>query len=143
VPEDRDVRRVKTPPAGVRAQTASPHGVPVIADLEDTGMHVAPEVRRRVRNSRETHVRIGRLEDKHDAIVEKLADHGGKLSTIVDFMEAADSRAVAETNASAERAKLRAAIDEAALARSHKIRLALIGVLSTLAAGAAAWAGFR
>ena len=94
-------------PSSVPVDLAAPDEV----DAEDTGMHVAIDLRRQRRSARDTHARIGKLEDKHDAIVEKLdaivekhAEHGGTLIAIRGFMKAADDRAVAEFSAAAERA---------------------------------------
>ncbi len=163
VAADRDRRDVYTPKTG-RAVTA----VPEILDEEDTGMHVLPQDRKAIRSKRPTHARFERIEEKQDdhgeklaAIAVGLADHGGKLGTIVDFMRAADDRALAEHNAAverarlraereaadalaaAERAKVRAELDEKARERTQKVRLALIGILSTLAIAFAAWMSKR
>ncbi len=149
---DRDRRDVYTPKTG-RAPTA----VPEILDEEDTGMHVLPQDRKAIRSKRPTHARFERIEEKQDDHGEKLDDHGKKLgdigeklaalggqsTQIVGFMKAADDRAVAEYNAAIERARLRAELDEKSRERTQKVRLALIGILSTLAIAFAAWMSKR
>jgi hypothetical protein len=94
MPEDRDKYKAKTPPAGVRAQTASPT---VEVDEDVTGKHELGEVDEHelatLRAKRPTDERLARLEAKNDQLVAKLIDlatHRTTVTVEVDKARAID-----------------------------------------------------
>lgn len=83
MPEDRDIRRPKTPPAGVRAQTAAPE--PVFDD--PTGQcergEIEPQQRDELRKKRPTDERLAHIEKRNDEQDMKL----GALTSDVAFIK--------------------------------------------------------
>jgi len=84
VPDDRDVLRPKLAPLNVRAQSAAP-----AEQFDDyTGrLELGSEELRQARAKRPTDERIGRLEDKHDALsadVTKVREGVGRIEGRLD-----------------------------------------------------------
>lgn len=124
MPEDRDKYRTKTPPAGVRAQTASP----IEVDEDATGKHELGEIDEHElaerRAKRPTDERIARLEADRDKLVKTLIELATQRTTVT--VEVDKQRSMADIEEDREDRKA---------AREFKIRLGALVLAGLMGLG--------
>lgn len=125
--DDRDTYRPKTPPAGVRAQTAAPT---VELDDDPTGQHelgrIDEEQLAELRSKRPTDERVAKLEAKNDELQRKLLELVTvKVTASVEVEKAAATADIEETR------------EDRKAARDFKVKLGAVIVtgLTAITAG--------
>lgn len=103
--DDRDTYRVKTPPAGVRAQTASP----IEVDEDITGQHELGAIDKdelaERRAKRPTDERMAKLEEKNDKLTAALLELAVQRTTVTVEVEKTRSLATIEEDREDRKAK--------------------------------------